>query len=79
MKSEEIKNCIGISDVDIETTNEPPIKIWIVMVEQHYAGEECVLAVCSDEETADRVKAESKLGDDVHIYESHFNVLYPTV
>lgn len=55
------------------------MKIWIVMIEQHYANDVEVLAVCNTEIDADRIKLESKLGNDVHIYEAEFNELYPTV
>lgn len=53
--------------------------IWIVVTEQYYADSVSILAVCDTEENADKIKAESKLGSDVKIYEAEFNQLYPTI
>lgn len=52
-------------------------KIWIVMVEQHYANSVSVLAVCDSLEKAKQAKEDSKLGSDVHIYEAEMNEKYP--
>ena len=55
------------------------MKIWIVMVEQHYANSVSLLAVCDSLAMAEQIKMESGLGDDVHIYEAEMNELYPAI
>lgn len=53
--------------------------IWIVMVEQLYAGHTSLLAVCDSKELAEQYKKESGLGDDVHIYSAKMNEKHPAI
>ena len=55
------------------------MKIWIVMIEQHYANYVSVYAVCDSLETAEKIREDSHLGKDVHIYEATMNETHPTV
>lgn len=50
-----------------------PLKIWIVMVEQHYANHVRLVGVCDSLENAEAMKEKQRLGDDVVIYEGEMN------